>query len=343
MRTALVIILALVVTAPCRALDPGNHPILSKPGGGVVPPPPDPAVIRQGGDTIVDAVELWLPQWGVQGSTVGYTDDYDEACPYEGSTSPDVVYTFTAAHNGDLWVDMWGSLYDTKIYLYDADLNLIACNDDYYGDYTSLLVGVPVYTSSTYYLVIDGYGGDAGYYTMNVEIFVGEQVDCPMGAQLEGEPPLAVDYEDTWNGGCNSDQDDPPFQPITAPIFCGRTGYYLYQDLHYRDTDWFTVALPASGMVTIAAVPEFDSYLFELGPQDCGAVGVLQSVPIMGFNEGSLTVTGDPGQDVWIWFGPQGYESPNGDDVFEYDYVMFLDIPIAMKTRRWTDVKALFD
>jgi hypothetical protein len=101
--------------------------------------------------------------------------------------------------------------------------------------------------------------------------------------------------------------------------------------------------MPAAGTVTIAAIPEFDSYLFELGPQDCGNVGVLQNVPIMGFNEGSLTVSGDPGQDVWVWFGPQGFESPNGDDVFEYDYVMFLDIPIAVEARRWTDVKAMFD
>ena len=40
--------------------------------------------------TVIDA----LP-YVMMGTTVGYTDDYDEECPYTGSTSPDVVYSFT--------------------------------------------------------------------------------------------------------------------------------------------------------------------------------------------------------------------------------------------------------
>ena len=41
----------------------------------------DPAVIRQGGDTIMDAVPLAIPTVDLAGTTVGYTDDYDEVCP----------------------------------------------------------------------------------------------------------------------------------------------------------------------------------------------------------------------------------------------------------------------
>ena len=29
------------------------------------------------------------------GTTVGFTNDYDEVCPYSGSTAPDVVYLMT--------------------------------------------------------------------------------------------------------------------------------------------------------------------------------------------------------------------------------------------------------
>jgi hypothetical protein len=42
----------------------------------VAPAPPDPAVLRQGGDTIDDAVPLTVPYDG-GGTTTGYTDDYD--------------------------------------------------------------------------------------------------------------------------------------------------------------------------------------------------------------------------------------------------------------------------
>ena len=41
---------------------------------------------------------LGIPVDNLSGTTLGYTDDYDEVCPYEMSTSPDVVYTFDWRH-----------------------------------------------------------------------------------------------------------------------------------------------------------------------------------------------------------------------------------------------------
>ena len=37
-------------------------------------------------------------------------------------------------------------------------------------------------------------------------------IECPAGAELEGEPPLMDGYVDSWNGGCNSPEFDYPFQ-----------------------------------------------------------------------------------------------------------------------------------
>ncbi len=99
---------------------------------------------RQGGDTIADAVAIPGIPFTTTGTTTGYIDDYDEACPYTGSTSPDVVYTFTLAADQILDIDMLGSQYDTKIYLYDEALDLVACNDDYYPDYVSRLRDLPL-------------------------------------------------------------------------------------------------------------------------------------------------------------------------------------------------------
>ena len=79
---------------------------------------------------------------------------------------------------------------------------------------------------------------------------------CPPGAALEDEPPLVDGYVDLHNGGCNTDPTDPPFQPITAPIFCGVSGWYLDAGTDHRDTDWFLVDIPASGVLEITGDAE---------------------------------------------------------------------------------------
>jgi hypothetical protein len=76
------------------------------------------------------------------GTTVGYTDDYDEVCPFHNSTSPDVVYLLEPEQDMVIDIDMFGSTYDTKIYVYDDAMNLVACNDDFYPDYVSKIEGL---------------------------------------------------------------------------------------------------------------------------------------------------------------------------------------------------------
>jgi hypothetical protein len=66
------------------------------------------------------------------------------------------------------------TLYDTKLYIYDADMNVIACNDDacisVYGgqNYVSLLIDVPLTGGVTYYIIVDGYGSAQGQYFLNI-------------------------------------------------------------------------------------------------------------------------------------------------------------------------------
>ena len=54
---------------------------------------------RQGGDTYDDATEIESLPFSITGTTDGYTDDYDETCPYAGSTAPDVVYSFSPEYD----------------------------------------------------------------------------------------------------------------------------------------------------------------------------------------------------------------------------------------------------
>jgi len=333
MRKLLVFALMLTLVGSAMAIDLGNN-APAKPSVNVPQNVPSPS--RQGGDTILDAVAVTLPVIDGMGTTSGYNDDYDEVCPYDGSTSPDVVYTFTPDADLAIDIDLLGSTYDTKLYVYDADLNLVGCNDDFYPDYVSKLENVAVMGGVQYFVIIDGYGGDFGDYVINITTFEPCVVDCPAGADLEGEPTLVNGYVDEYNGGCNSD--GSPFQSITNPLFCGISGWYDTS----RDTDWFIYTMPAEGVLEVTADAEAATYLFELGPQDCAEVAVIQNVIVGPCAEGTMTITGAAGSPVWFWVGPTTFGEGTA---IEYNYVLMSNIEgtTATVNHSLTDVKALFN
>ena len=108
-----------------------------------------------------------------------------------------------------------------------------------------------------------------------------------------------------------------------------------------RDSDRQT-ALESPSM-PVYADAEVASYLFELGPTDCGSVGVLQNVEVGPCSEATMHITGTPGSTVWIWFGPTTFAAPDGSDVYEYDYwIHFGWWPSATEAHTLTGVRSLF-
>jgi hypothetical protein len=350
MKIVLATLFVVVLAVPVVATDLGNRAPAKPASAFTPPPPPDPAVLRQGGDTIAEAVRIPIPTYDLPGTTEGYGDDYDESFPYSYGHAPDVVYSIVPEVDLVLSIDMCGSQYDTRIWVYDTDLNRIAENDDYYypghpcGDYVSKIEEMPVEAGAEYFIIVDGYGGDSGEYLIDVFELETCELECPPGAELEGEPPLMDGYVDQFNGGCNTDEYNPALQPLTAPIFCGVSGWYLVGASNDRDTDWLTVEIPVEGVLEINGDAERESYLFELGPQDCGTVGVLQDVIIGECAEGSLTISGEPGTTAWLWVGPNTFYSPYGDYPYSYDYMLWLNLdPVVTEHHSWSEVKALFD
>ena len=340
---AIVVILAAAASGPAAAGPAAAHDLghraPAKPAGVHQPPPVDPGVLRQGGDTIADAVPIAIPYDGA-GTTVGYTHDYEETCPYVDSPSPDVVYTTTPAADMLVDIDLLGSSYDTKVYVYDEALNLVACNDDFYPDFTSKLERVALQGGAPYYVVVDGFGGDAGAYAIAVDESEPCEVACPAGGELEGEPPLVDDYADAFNGGCNSPGFGTPFDtiPTDAP-FCGVTGWYQNGGVETRDTDWFEITIDDDGFVEIAGDAEFETHLYELGPTDCSEVAIVQSVTIGPCAEDYLVVTGAPGSTAWVWVGPPTFTGP----VNEYAYLLRITDVTATEQQSWSAVKGLFE
>jgi hypothetical protein len=315
---------------------------------------PDP--LRQGGDTIATATYIPALPYYDSGTTTGYVDNYDAVCPYTGATAPDVVYKYVAAATGPIDIDLCGSTYDTKLYVYDAALNEIACNDDFYfgdpcGIYVSRLESVALNAGAIYYIVVDGYGAASGAYALAVlDWCCFCPVDCPAGGQPEGEPPLFDDYVDNHDGGCNTSPDFPfatvAGDEVGEAILCGVSGWYHVQGANVRDTDWYILSAGAGGTIPITCETEYNTYLFELGPQDCASVGVVQQLTVANCEEGHLTIGGyEPGAPVWFWVGPTVFVSPSGG-VEEFNYAVWfsgLASAVASEATTWSRVKVLYD
>ena len=347
MRKLLVFALMLTVAGSAMALELGNRAPAKPVDNSVYMPP---AEVRQGGNTILEAVAIVVPgTWN--GTTAGYTNNYDEVCPFSGSTAPDVVYSVTPTESINVDIDLCFSSYDTKLYVYDENLNLVGCNDDFYFGapcftFSSKLENVPMQAGMTYYIIVDGYGSQAGVYQMDIT----ETGPCVItfpppgpGVQYENEPPLVDGYLDAHNGGCNSPEFGYPFQTINENLFCGVSGWYADTSGEpRRDTDWFLAPLNPSGRLEITGDAEYPTYVFVLYPHDCGSVLVQQNLIIGPCNEHgeTLTILGAPGSLVWLWVGPTTFDGP----VNEYNYILELDIhvPVQTESRSWTGVKSLF-
>jgi hypothetical protein len=327
-----------------------------------------PNPVRQAGDTLDDALLIPSVPYSDTGTTAGYTDDYDEVCPYMGSVAPDVVYRYVPASDQSLDLDLCNSAYDTKLYVYDTGLNLVACNDDFYFwapcfEYSSKLENVALAAGQTYYIIIDGYGAAFGDYVINVDAHVPCAVTCPDEGCPENEPPLVPDYIDVYNGGCNTTP-SYPFQhiagagagwgvPLGSWVLCGVSGWYTINGVSNRDSDWYTMTVGASNRIEITADAEYATYIFELTGTCAGGVSVVQQAIAGPCSEGTLTITGAAGWPKWFWVGPTVFTSPDG--TMMYDYVVWFgglapEIPggrpcrgpLMTEPTSWGEIKALY-
>jgi hypothetical protein len=357
MKSLVFAMLAVALALPAGA----QHLGTSAPAKSDVPARQTLVRDRQGGDTFADAFLIPGVPYEDTGTTLGYADDYDAVCPYAGSTAPDVVYKLQVTSAMYIAIDMCGSGYDTKIYVYREDLTLVACNDDFYesgdecGTYVSKIEELLLDPATKYFVVVDGYGPNSGDYRLLIEEDIPAPpcvVDCPAWHdEDEDEPALGPNYVDNYNGGCNTP--GFPFQNIMGLSpgdlsLCGRSGWYLFNGIETRDTDWFSLGMGPTGQIDILVDAEQETYIYELGPQDCSQVDVIQRAIAGPCHEATLTITGYGwGWPVWFWVGPTTFSPPPGEDS-EYDYIVWfagLDFyisRIATEPRTWGDVKSLY-
>jgi hypothetical protein len=322
MRQLIVLLLAIFLCCTASADRLGNTYIK-------VPLPPTPGTPdgRDGGETVDDAFVIPALPFGDTGSTTDNIDDYDEACPYTGSLSPDVVYSFTPSENIVVDIDLCESDYDTKVYVYENTVTPgapYACNDDAECDlpYRSAILGLDVTAGNTYYIVIDGYGSVDGDYTLNIDdALIPPPCDlvCPDGGHAENEPALVDDYVDNYNGGCNSD----PFVFMHPDYYeypiCGVSGWYTSGGANSRDTDWYSLVSGVAGYVTTGCQAEYDVYMYILLPVDCNNAGVVYEVVCHCEELSQIEFPHPVGNEVWVFIAPTEFFGPVNE--FEYIFI----------------------
>ena len=345
MRTAtLALVLILIASAAMvSGATTNTYPVAHKELTPVMQPD---AEGREVGEDIATAIPITELPFACEGSTCGFLDDYDVACPYPESTSPDVVYSYAATSDLIVDVSLCLSTYDTKIYIFEnAAGDIVCCNDDACGPlgYQSFMENVFLYAGNTYYFVVDGYGGHCGDYTLEIIPQEPCELSVPHGYIGEAEPPCGPGFVDINNGGCNSDP--PVFQdimPSSDPIYIvGASGTF---DEFSRDTDWYQIYVSVPNTITLTATAQFPLLIFFLDgnlPMGCDDPGlVISSATGSPCETVTLSETVGPGL-YWLWVGPSVFScQPCG-----LEYVLMIEGyigPSPVQDESWATIKSLY-
>jgi hypothetical protein len=352
MRDTLLLLLVAALASLPAAADTGTSNALIKSGEPVEGP------VFEGDQTEGDTIEepFIIPDLPIYdtGYTCGFTNDYDEVCPYAGSTAPDVVYRYEPYYDQYVDIDLCYSLYDTKVYVYDFEHgfgfdNPYGCNDDACGTtgYQSRLE-TTLYAGHTYYIVVDGYSTDCGHYEISIDIPIYEILECPPNALLEGEEDCHDDYDDQYNGGCNT-LPDPVFQPLGGSLggipfdVCGTSGTYLMGTTQYRDTDWFELTVTEESTITFECTAEFPLRIFMLdGNAGCEEITIIDSDTADNFPDmASLTHTFAPGT-YWFWVGPSVFEGIPCGSLYVMTITGYGSGTSPARSTTWGEIKGLY-
>jgi len=343
MRTALVVLVVLLAAAMVAGATSNRMTVAEK---NLVPKGTPTYEGRDVGDNIAAPIIVGSLPFTETGNTCAYLDDYDVTCPYPGSTSPDVVYSYSPVSDVTVDVSLCGSTYDTKVYIFEnAEGNVVCCNDDACGPngYQSEMRNVFLYAGNQYYFVVDGYGGDCGDYEIQITAAPPCDVVAPVGAILEGEPTCGPGYVDDYNAGCNAEP--AAFYPLNPSgdtiVLFGTSGTY---DEMTRDTDWYEIYVQAPNTVTLSAVAEFPVRIFFINGNT--ALGcddpefVISTAEAGPCETATLTETVGPGY-YWLWVGPSVYAcQPCG-----LEYIIEVDGyvgPSPVDDVSWSTVKAIY-
>ena len=151
-----------------------------------------------------------------------------------------------------------------------------------YGD-PDVLEGLEL-TTGTWYIMMDSPSySDCDLFNLEITPCPPPcDITCDAGATPEGEPVCYDDYDDVYNGGCNSTV--PVYSTIAVDeTICGEAGTFTFDDgsgpANYRDTDWYQFDLAELSDCTITIEAEFDvlAGFVDIPGGDCSAAAFITS------------------------------------------------------------------
>jgi hypothetical protein len=131
---------------------------------------------------------------------------------------------------------------------------------------------------------------------------------CPPNGIPEGESSCHYNWDDTTNGGCNSDI--PVFSTINAgDTVCGTAGTYSFEvspdstEIR-RDTDWYEIEITSDALLTWSGYAEYDFQLIviDAGSRDCQDYEILQGTIAPPCSTAIISMPVTPGY-YWLWAG----------------------------------------
>jgi hypothetical protein len=210
------------------------------------------AAFGEGGNTPGEGLLIEGLPFADSGDTSDDANIGNPSCAEPGS--PDVWYQIIPEEDIQVTFSLCGSFYDTVLWVLDEGLQEIDCNNDA-CDLQSELVCVQLEAGKVHYIGVDGNDGAAGPYQFTASVCLPPLPchECLQGSLMEGEPTCYDDYEDNYNGGCNSSP--PIFQPImSGETVCGESGVYEVTRELWSDTDWYELHL--GGRRRVPPVPD---------------------------------------------------------------------------------------
>jgi hypothetical protein len=117
-------------------------------------------------DTCAQAITL-TRNGTYRGNTAGRAHNFFSSCGTSSTAAPDVVFAIPVPAGRSVTVTTCGSSFDTILYASTTCGSSTVCNDDSCGLQSSITLPTPA-TATTYFVVVDGYSGASGAYTLNV-------------------------------------------------------------------------------------------------------------------------------------------------------------------------------
>jgi hypothetical protein len=166
------------------------------------------------GDRIEDPFIIDALPYARNANSSSGDHDYDVQCP-NFSGAPDLVFAYTPTQNETITISLCrGSAYDTKVYVFEnAEGNTVACNDDACttpnfpdNPWVSAIDVLDVTAGNTYYIIVDGYGLESGFFTLDVDLITSGACCLPDETCFDASEQACLDAGGNWLDGdvCSS-------------------------------------------------------------------------------------------------------------------------------------------